>query len=144
MKSADLWSAVAGFARTVFTPQHERLNVPKGFPVQTFVYLCPHNYPTKDMTAQCRYLSATYQGGDTWRVNDLEWAPHEMGTDVLTNGDPTYLTSRQLVSTFDARLAEHLSQAMTDYGGEKHFANARAAIIDQFVPSMVMLEHRAA
>lgn len=142
--TSNLWSAMADFARNAFTPRHEKLGVPKDFPLNTFVYLSPDRFPVKDVMAQCRYLLASYQGGDTWKIDDLECAMHELGTDTLSNGSASYMTSRQLVNTFDCRLAEHPGQSTSDYGSERHYTAARQAIIDRFVPSMVTLDHKAA
>lgn len=144
MKTTFL-SAAADAIRNVFTPEHIKLGVPKDFPIRTFVYPSPIDYPLNDPTAVARFFLATYEGGDSWFVEDLEWAPHEMGTDMLPGSlGNRSLTSKQLVAEFDQHILSHPMQGTADYGSERHYMAARDSIIGHFVPSLCVLEHKAA
>ena len=111
--------------KDVFKSREEKLGVEKGFPLQVCVGLSPEIYPlTVSDSIGDRYLSATYKGNNSWKVEDISVEPEEMGTGINPQGPTRTMTTQQVIEAFDKATAEFPSQTFMRYG-ETPFANAR-------------------
>lgn len=131
MKSS-FWDVAANYVQDALTPTHAKLGVKRDFPLKIFVYLLPEKAPVNPQIAQCIYSVATYEGNDSWRVRNYEDTVHTFGVETVPCGDAYDMTSRQLVLNFDRYLAAYPTQSSASLGSQKHYVDARAAIIDQF------------